>query len=342
MGKTALVTGFTGQDGSFLTELLLDKGYKVVGLVRRVSTEPPIRTRGRFDFTEALKDGRLVLEQGDLISTDSLIRIIKAHKPQEIYNLAAQSDVHISFMQPEFSVQSTFLGVVNLITALEAVGGDDWKLYQASTSEMFGDQTSAMDENTTLLPNSPYSISKTAAHHYCQMKRKGGRFVSCGILFNHESEIRGGNFVTQKIARAMINFERNGESIELGNLDSVRDWGYAGDYVKAMWAMLQQDEPDDFVIGTGETHTIREFVQAAAAARKFEVVWSGEGKNTIGHINGNVFCVVSEKYWRPIDVRYLHANNEKAQKVLGWKPEVSFERLVEIMVQAAAGDRNGS
>jgi GDPmannose 4,6-dehydratase len=329
------VTGFTGQDGSFLTELLLDKGYKVIGLVRRVSTEPPIRQRGRFDFSEALKDGRLVLEQGDLISTDSLIRIIKQHQPDEIYNLAAQSDVHISFMQPEFSVQSTFLGVVNLITALEAVGGDHWKMYQASTSEMFGDQTEAMDENTTLLPNSPYSISKTAAHYYCALKRKQGRQISCGILFNHESEIRGGNFVTQKIARAVIDFEQNASIVKLGNLDSVRDWGYAGDYVKAMWLMLQQDEPTDYVIGTGETHTIREFVEAAAAARQFEVVWSGEGKNTVGHINGKVFCVVSDEYWRPVDVRYLHANNTKAVEKLGWRPEVSFDRLVEIMVDAA-------
>lgn len=332
--KTALITGYTGQDGTFLTNLLLGKGYKVIGLVRRVSTEPPIRQRGQFDFSTALEGGQLILEQGDLISVDSLCRIVKQYQPDEIYNLAAQSDVHISFMQPEFSVQSTFLGVVNMITALERCGGTNWKLYQASTSEMFGDQTSAMSEDTPFLPNSPYSISKTAAHFYCGMKRKQGLFVSCGILFNHESEIRGGNFVTQKIARAIIDFERNAKSVDMGNLDSVRDWGYAGDYVKAMWLMLQQDTPDDFVIGTNEVHTIREFVEAAAAVRKFKVDWVGEGKDTKGYINGKLFINVSDKYWRDVDVRYLHANNTKAKQVLGWVPEVSFGELVNKMVTA--------
>ncbi len=333
--KTAFVTGFTGQDGTFLTELLLQKGYKVVGLVRRVSTEPPIRSRGRFNFSTAIENGQLVLESGDLLSVDSLIRIIKKHQPDEIYNLAAQSDVHISFMQPEFSVESTFLGVINLITALEAVGGDNWRLYQASTSEMFGDQTERMDENTQFMPNSPYSISKTAAHYYCQYKRKQGRYVACGILFNHESEIRGGNFVTQKIARAVVDFEKRGVPVLLGNMDSVRDWGYAGDYVRAMWLMLQQDKPDDFVIGTGETHTIKEFVQLAAKARKFDVVWIGDGKSTQGYINQHLFCSVSDEYWRPVDVRYLAANNLKAKNELQWWPSVHFDELVKLMVDSA-------
>lgn len=338
--KTAFITGFTGQDGSFLTELLLGKGYRVVGLVRRVSTEPPIRQRGRFNFTEAIDSGQLILEQGDLISVDSLCRIVKQYQPDEIYNLAAQSDVHISFMQPEFSVESTFLGVVNLITALERCGGTNWKLYQASTSEMFGDQTSAMAEDTPFLPNSPYSISKTAAHFYCSMKRKQGFFVACGILFNHESEIRGGNFVTQKIARAVIDFEQNANSVDMGNLDSVRDWGYAGDYVNAMWLMLQQSTPDDYVIGTGEVHTIKEFVEAAAAVRKFQVVWEGNGITTKGYINGHLFVNVSDKYWRPVDVRYLHADNTKAKDKLGWKPTITFEQLVKIMVDSAAERRS--
>lgn len=333
--KKALVTGYTGQDGTFLTELLLKKGYQVIGLVRRVSTEPPIRQRGRFDFSEPLRTGKLVLEQGDLLSVDSLIRIIKQHQPDEIFNLAAQSDVHISFMQPEFSVESTFLGVVNLITALEAVGGTDWKLYQASTSEMFGDQKSAMDEKTNFMPNSPYAISKAAAHYYCQYKRAQGRFISCGILFNHESEIRGGNFVTQKIARAIVDFELQGHQVELGNLDSVRDWGYAGDYVRAMWLMLQQPQPDDFVVGTGQTHTVRDFVDAAAAARKFQIDWQGDGKHTKGYINGKLFVAVSDRYWRPVDVRYLKADNTKARDTLGWKPLITFEQLVKIMVDNA-------
>ncbi len=362
MVKTALVTGFTGQDGSFLTKLLLDKGYHVVGLVRRVSTEPPHRVRGRFNFSDAIASGRLTLEMGDLLSTDSLISVINKHRPQEIYNLAAQSDVHISFMQPEFTIQATFMGLVNLVTALEAVENVSahserpykWKLYQASTSEMFGDQKNEMDENTIFLPNSPYSISKAAAHYYCRYKRTQGKFVSCGILFNHESEIRGGNFVTQKIARKVaelyhwINSEQFDNTVgpfkirmttgpvvlELGNLDSVRDWGYAGDYVEAMHAMLQQEMPDDFVVGTGVTHTVREFVEAALRAIDKEIVWKGEGKDTRGYVDGELFVVVSDRYWRPVDVRFLKGDARKAANVLGWKPETTFDELVDIMVKA--------
>lgn len=335
--KTALVTGFTGQDGTFLTDLLLKKGYKVVGLVRRVSTEPPGRVRGKFDFSAALFSGDLVLENGDLLSVDSLVRIITEHQPDEIYNLAAQSDVHLSFTQPEFTIQADFMGVVNLITALEAVNKPGWRMYQASTSEMFGDQTSAMDENTTFMPNSPYSIAKAAAHYYCKFKRAQGLFISCGILFNHESEIRGGNFVTQKIASYVASYPQVGsraDQLELGNLDSVRDWGYAGDYVRAMWLMLQQDQADDFVVGTGITHTVRQFVEAALASRNWEIHWQGDGKNTLGYVNGNLFVSVSDKYWRPVDVRYLKGDAGKAERLLDWKPEVNFNELVDLMVQA--------
>lgn len=331
--KTALVTGYTGQDGTFLTSLLLSKGYKVVGLVRRVSTEPPQRIRGRFDFSDAVAKGDLVLEMGDLLSVDSLVNIIKKHKPDEVYNLAAQSDVHVSFMQPEFTIEATFMGVVNLITALEAVGGDNWRLYQASTSEMFGDQKDEMDEHTTFMPNSPYAIAKAAAHYYCKFKRAQGRFVACGILFNHESEIRGGNFVTQKIAREVVHRElHDGVLLELGNLESVRDWGYAGDYVKAMWLMLQQDKPDDFVVGTGETHTVRDFVEAALRSFKHQIRWEGEDKDTKGYVDDQLFVVVSEKYWRPVDVRFLKADGQKARDMLDWKPEVGFQELVDVMV----------
>lgn len=345
LNKVAFITGYTGQDGTFLTELLLEKGYTVVGLVRRVSTEPPHRVRGRFDFSEAIKDGRLILEMGDLLSPDSLINIIKKYQPGEIYNLAAQSDVHVSFMQPEFTIEATFMGLVNLITALEAVGGNDWKMYQASTSEMFGDQKDAMDESTPFKPNSPYSIAKAAAHYYCQYKRQQGRFIACGILFNHESEIRGGNFVTQKIANEVASLpadikifaEKVGalDLLELGNLNSVRDWGYAGDYVKAMWLMLQQELPNDYVVATGESHTVKEFVNAAVTAVGHEIVWEGKDKATRGYIDGQLFVTVSEKYWRPIDVRYLEGNATKAKDMLGWSPEVSFGELVNRMVLAA-------
>lgn len=346
--KTAFVTGFTGQDGTFLTELLLGQGYRVIGLCRRVSTEPPIRTRGRFNFSEHLSTGQLILETGDLLSPDSLVRIIKKYQPEEVYNLAAQSDVHISFLQPEFTIDADLMGVVNLITALEAVGGDNWRMYQASTSEMYGDQRAAMDENTAFMPNSPYAVAKAAAHYYCQYKRRQGRYISCGILFNHESEIRGGNFVTQKVIEGVLRWHNdyqepieNPRPLELGNLDSSRDWGYAGDYVKAMWLMLQQPKAADFVIGTGETHTVREFVELSAKAFKYKVDWIGEGKKTKGYINDKLFVVVSEKYWRSVDVRYLRGDATKARLTLGWQPDVKFEQLVKLMVDAAIERHHG-
>lgn len=343
--KTAFVTGYTGQDGTFLTKYLLERDYRVVGLVRRVSTEPPHRVRGQFDFSEAINSGQLILENGDLLSTDSLIRIVSKHKPNEVYNLAAQSDVHISFMQPEYSIESTFMGVVNLITALETVGGDDWRMYQASTSEMFGDQKMQMDENTQFMPNSPYAIAKVASHFYCKYKRAQGRFISCGILFNHESEIRGGNFVTQKICRWVATLpDRPLKAmdipvLEIGNIDSIRDWGYAGDYVRGMYLMLQDDKPDDFVLGTGHARTVREFIETALRCRGYDVEWAGRGIDTEGTIYKDDVASLAiravEKYWRPVDVRYLKADNTKARDVLGWVPEVNFDDLVKKMVNSA-------
>lgn len=336
--KTALITGFSGQDGTFLTRLLLDKGYKVVGLVRRISTEPPYRVRGKFDFSEELKNGNLVLEAGDLLSPSSLNRIIQKHKPDEIYNLAAQSDVGISFKEPESTIQADFVGLVNLVTALE--NQEDvfgWKLYQASTSEMFGDKPhgTVLNEKTQLTPNSPYAIAKTAAHHYMKMKRKEGKFCACGILFNHESEIRGGNFVTQKIARGVVEWNNTGKPLELGNLDSVRDWGYAGDYVKAMWAMLQQDEPRDYIIGTGESHTVREFVEAAFEAVGKKIVWDQqEGVNETGRISVETAVKINPDFYRPVDVNFLHADPSTTLKILDWKPTVTFKELVALMVRS--------
>jgi len=336
MDKTALISGYSGQDGTFLTRLLLDKGYKVIGLVRRISTEPPYRVRGKFDFDEQLESGRLVLEAGDLLSPSSLNRIIQKYKPDEIYNLAAQSDVGISFKEPESTMQTDFIGLVNLVTALEA-HGNNWKLYQASTSEMFGDKPKGtiLTENTPLTPNSPYAIAKTAAHNYMQMKRKEGRFCACGILFNHESEIRGGNFVTQKIARGAVDWWNDGKVLELGNLNAVRDWGYAGDYVRAMWAMLQQSEPDDYVIGTGKAHSVREFVEAALECTNEYIAWEGKGINEVGKVAGRVAVKVNPDFYRPVDVNFLHADPSKAIGRLCWQPQVEFEQLVKIMVDAA-------
>lgn len=342
MQKTALVTGYTGQDGTFLTEHLLKLGYKVVGLCRRISTEPPHRVRG-FDFQPYIDSGSLVLEQGDLLSVNSLIRIIENHLPDEVYNLAAQSHVATSFNQPEFTIEADFLGVVNLITALESCEasyhavGHTWKMYQASTSEMFGDKQigTQLDETSIMDPNSPYSIAKMAAHQYCHMKRMQGRFIACGILFNHESEIRGGDFVTQKICKAVAQRLIDPSTVfQLGNIDSCRDWGYAGDYVMAMHYMLQHEKADDFVIATGQTHTVREFLESALRAVDKSIKWEGEGMEEVGFVDGTPFVSISPKYYRKVDVRYLNGNAEKAFNDLGWSPIVNFDELVEKMVKA--------
>jgi GDPmannose 4,6-dehydratase len=334
--KTAFVTGYTGQDGTFLTKLLLEKGYKVVALVRRISTEPPRRVRGSFDFREYIDSGMLKLEEGDLLSRSSLDSIITSYDPDEIYNLAAQSHVGISFKQPEFSIEADFIGVVNLIESLiHCSPSGEWKMYQASTSEMFGDKhTEPMNEQTIFSPNSPYAIAKAAAHYYCRMKRAEGYFISNGILFNHESEIRGGDFVTQKIVREVVHRELHDNVIlKLGNIDSVRDWGYAGDYVKAMWQMLQHDKPDDFVVGTGETHTVREFVEAALKAMDHTIEWRGEGLDEKGYVDDKLFVEISEEFYRPVDVNFLKADITKVQHDLNWYPVYDFELLVTTMVK---------
>ncbi len=346
--KTALVTGFTGQDGTFLTKLLLEKGYRVIALVRRISTEPPRRQRGQFDFSDAIANGQLILEPGDLLSRSSLDRIIKQHYPDEVYNLAAQSDVHASFKMSEHTIETDFMGVVNLIESLCANGkrsysggnisqkNPAWRMYQASTSEMFGQapRDRQMDEDTPLRPVSPYGIAKTAAHHYCRMKRDQGYFISTGILFNHESEIRGGDFVTQKIIRAVVDFGVNDEGeLQLGNMESRRDWGYASDYVRGMHMMLQTDAPDEYVLGTGETHSVRQFVETALDLVNKKIVWSGEGENEVGHVDGKKFVVINPYFYRPNEVGFLWGYSAKAEQQLGWKPEVDFEHMVAIMLK---------
>lgn len=358
MSKVALITGYTGQDGTFLTRYLLSLGYTVVALCRRISTEPPHRVRG-FDFSDEIASGRLILEQGDLLSVSSLMRIIKKHQPHEVYNLAAQSHVATSFNQPEFTIEADLLGVVNLITAMESArDSNNWKMYQASTSEMFGDVTPtvsldpmhndpqpvSLNENTRLNPNSPYAIAKTAAHHYCRMKRHQGYFIANGILFNHESEIRGGDFVTQKIVRGVVDFVNKGGVapgsnagvLELGNLNSVRDWGYAQDYVMGMHMMLQHDLADDFVLATGSSHSVRNFVEAAIEALGcgWSVRWEGKGTEEKGYINDRLFVSVNPEYYRPNDVNYLSGDATKAKNELGWWPITSFNDMVKKMVDA--------
>jgi len=337
--RVALITGYTGQDGTFLTRLLLQKGYQVIGLVRRISSEPPRRVRGNFDFSKELSNGQLILHEGDLLSVDSLIDAVQEYEPAEIYNLGAQSHVGVSFKQPELTLEANLMGTVNLITALESVENYipdyNWKMYQASTSEMFGDRRSdtRLNEDSPLQPVSPYAIAKAAAHSYCQMKRAQGRFISCGILFNHESEIRGGDFVTQKIARGVRHWQQTGEAIALGNMESGRDWGYAGDYVEAMWLMLQQEQADDYVVATGTTHTVRAFVEEAFAAIGQEIRWS-EGDRLIGYVNGQPAVVTSAEFYRPNEVGYLNGDASK-MRALGWQPKTSFKELVKRMVEAA-------
>lgn len=334
--KTAFVLGFSGQDGTFLTRLLLDKGYRVVALVRRVSTEPPRRVRGAFDFSGALASGQLVLEQGDLLSRASLDQIIIRWQPDEVYNLAAQSHVAVSFDQPEFTIEADFMGVVNLIGALEACHIGDWRLYQASTSEMFGNVIGGtiLNENSPLRPNSPYAIAKTAAHYYCRMKREQGRFISCGILFNHESEIRGGDFVTQKIAKGAVNWLATKEPIRLGNLDSQRDWGYAGDYVEGMWRMLQVSVAGEFVLATGKANSIRKFAEMAFAVLGCELVSNQqEAEFEVLEVGGEPAVVIDPQFYRPNEVGFLLGDSTKAKKILGWRPTHNLQSLVKIMVK---------
>lgn len=325
--KVALVTGFTGQDGTLLTDLLLKKGYRVIGLVRRVSTEPPRRVRGSFDFHWYLTMNQLVLHPGDLSSVVSLIDVLTKYNVDEIYNLAAQSHVKTSFEMPDYTTMVDYVGLMNLVTAMD-VTKCQAKLYQASSSEMFGtDVKGAINEQTPFNPNSPYAIAKTAAHYYARSLRAQGRFVCAGILFNHESEIRGGDFVTQKIARAAV----INELLELGNITSRRDWGHAQDYVRAMYDMMQNDVPREFVIGTGEDHSVKEFLETAYTYAGKTLVWD-EGLGYVGErlaVRTN-----SRAFTRPLDVSRLLADPSRAKAELGWEPEIGFTELVHKMVDA--------
>lgn len=332
--KTALITGYTGQDGTFLTELLLSHGYKVIGLARRVSTEPPHRIRGRFNFAEHMQKGNLIIESGDLTSVHSLIRLFSKYTIDEVYNLAAQSDVRVSFDQPELTFEANAVGVLNLITVMRSFAPKA-KLYQASTSELYGTTGGIQNEQSAFRPASPYAVAKLAAFWAIVNYRNEGHFAANGILFNHESEIRGGGFVTQKIVRAFCRKSKGmGGKLELGNLDARRDWGYAGDYVDAMYQILQQETADDFVIATGQTHSVREFIQIVCSIFTWSLEWKGTGVNEIGYINGDPFITINPEFFRPVEVDYLHGDASKAKEVLKWEPKVGFEQLITRMVAA--------
>jgi GDPmannose 4,6-dehydratase len=333
--KKALVTGITGQDGSYLAELLLGKGYEVHGIVRRVSTF----NRQRIDAFRNTPDGhRLHLHYGDLGDSSSLNRVVRKVVPDEIYNLGAQSHVGISFETPEYTADVTAVGAVRLLDAIRDVGLKP-RYYQASSSEMFGKVAETPQRETTpFYPRSPYGAAKLYAHSITVNYRESyGLFACSGILFNHESPRRGENFVTRKITLAASRIVYGLEdAVHLGNLDAKRDWGFAGDYVEAMWRMLQADEPSDYVIASGETHTVREFCDKAFACAGITLAWEGEGVNETGRCTktGKVVVRVDPHYFRPAEVDLLLGDPSKAKKSLGWKPTVSFEGLVEMMTKA--------
>ncbi|MDL1969867.1 MAG: GDP-mannose 4,6-dehydratase [Candidatus Desulfofervidaceae bacterium] len=336
MAKKALITGITGQDGSYLAELLLEKGYEVYGLVRRSS----VFNTERIDHL--LKDPRekgvrLFREYGDLSDLGSLYRILEKVQPDEIYNLAAQSHVRISFEVPEFTADIVGLGTLRLLEAIR-ITSIQTKLYQASSSEMFGKVTEIPQKETTpFRPRSPYACAKVFAYWMTVNYREAYNIFACnGILFNHESPRRGKNFVTRKIARGLVRIKLGKQDcLYLGNLEAKRDWGYAKDYVEGMWLMLQQNEPDDYILATGEMHSVREFVEEAAKLLGFKLVWEGKGLDEVGiDKNTNKTIIRIDPYFfRPTEVELLVGDYTKAQKKLGWKPKTTFKELVEIMVK---------
>ena len=333
----AVITGITGQDGSYLAELLLEKGYAVHGIARRTS----LMNRSRIDDAraEASRKGQTFeLHYGDLGDSSSLNRILAETRPSEVYNLAAQSHVAVSFQQPEYTADVDATGVLRLLESIR-VNGLDARFYQASTSELYGQVVETpQSETTPFHPRSPYAVAKLYAYWIVRNYRESyDLHASNGILFNHESERRGENFVTRKITLGLAGVKHGRqERLSLGNLDAKRDWGHARDYVEAMWLMLQQNAPDDYVIATGETRSVREFVEAAAAAADMEIEWSGEGTDEVGRDRktGAVVVDVDPRFYRPAEVDLLLGDPTKAKTKLGWEPRISFRQLAETMMAA--------
>ena len=332
MSKVALITGITGQDGSYLAEFLLEKGYKVHGITRRSS----IGNTGRINHIL----GKIKLYNGDLTDATSLIRIIKEVKPTEIYNLAAQSHVQISFEAPEYSGDVNAIGVLRILEAIRMTGLEKTcKIYQTSTSEMYGKvEEIPQTETTPFHPYSPYAIAKQYGYWMVKEYREAyNMFAANGILFNHESEHRGENFVTRKITLAAGRIaEGLQDYLELGSLESLRDWGYAKDYVECMWLIMQQDKPDDFVIATGVQHTVRDFTEKAFAANGITIRWASKGIDEKGYDaeSGKMVVCVNARWFRPTDVDNLLGDPTKAKTVLGWNPQkTSYAQLVEIMAK---------
>jgi GDPmannose 4,6-dehydratase len=335
--KTALITGITGQDGSYLAELLLEKGYTVHGLIRRSSSF----NTGRIDHLYNNPDvynKQLFLHYGDLTDSSNLNRLLEKIAPDEVYNLAAQSHVKVSFEVPEYTAEVDAVGTLRFLDAIKESGAKV-RFYQASTSELYGKvQEIPQSETTPFYPRSPYAVAKIYGYWIVVNYREAYDIFACnGILFNHESPRRGETFVTRKITRAAARI-REGlqDKLVLGNMDAKRDWGYAPEFVDAMWRMLQQDTPDDFVVATGETHTVREFTEITFRELGIELAWQGEAENEKGidTATGAVRVEVSPHYYRPTEVDLLIGDPSKARRVLGWEPMVKFEELVKIMAAA--------
>ena len=344
MRKVALITGITGQDGSYLAEFLIDKGYEVHGIMRRSSSFNTGRIEHLYldEWVRDMKKTRLVnLHWGDMTDSSSLIRIISTVQPTEIYNLAAQSHVKVSFDVPEYTADTDAVGTLRLLEAVRICGLDKTcRIYQASTSELFGKvQEVPQKETTPFYPRSPYGVAKQYGFWITKNYRESyGMFAVNGILFNHESERRGENFVTRKITLAAARIKQGfQDKLYLGNLDARRDWGYAKDYVECMWLIMQQDKPDDFVIATGEMHTVREFCTLAFQNLGIELEWQGTGvdEKGIDKATGKVLVEVDPKYFRPCEVEQLLGDPTKARTTLGWNPtKTSFAELVRIMVES--------
>mgnify|MGYP001402767925 CR=1 FL=1 len=342
--KRALITGVTGQDGSFLAEFLLEKGYEVHGIIRRSSSYNQERLEDILSQEEAdalKRNKNFHLHYGDITDTSNVIRLISEIRPDEIYNLAAQSHVRVSFDMPEYTADVDALGTLRILEAVRILGlTEKTRIYQASTSELFGKvQEVPQKETTPFYPRSPYGVAKLYAYWITKNYRESyGMFAVNGILFNHESERRGETFVTRKITLAAARIAQGKQDkLYLGNLDALRDWGYAKDYVECMWLMLQHDTPEDFVIATGEMHSVREFATLAFKYAGIDLEWQGEGLNEKGidKATGRVLIEVDPKYFRPAEVDQLLGDPTKAKKLLGWNPtKTPFEELVRIMVEA--------
>ena len=335
--KKALITGITGQDGSYLAEFLLEKGYEVHGIIRRASTFNTERIDHLY-IDPHVHGVKLFLHYGDLSDSSNLNRLLEKIQPDEIYHLGAQSHVRVSFDLPEYTGDITGMGTVRLLDAIRETGIKT-KFYQASSSEMFGKALELpLKETTPFYPRSPYGAAKVYAYWMTRNYRESyNLFASNGILFNHESPRRGETFVTRKITRGLARIKLGKEeALYLGNLDAKRDWGYAKDFVKGMWRMLQHSEPDDFILATNETHSVREFVEEAAKLLDFDLAWEGEGVNEKGvdRRTGKTIIAIDKKYFRPAEVDILLGDYSKAKKLIGWEPKVKFTELVKIMVAA--------